>query len=90
MNRLGNYVNSVIDNRGKNPEYYSEGKEHPILDNFLINGNFLVLFPSKGLITSSVIIVGVAFVVLKFPLYEVATSILLSNIPENRVCKVTG
>ena len=39
MNRLGNYVNSVIDNRGKNPEYYSEGKEHPILDNFLINGN---------------------------------------------------
>lgn len=39
MSRLGNYVNSVIDNRGKNPEYYSEGKEHPVLDNFLISGN---------------------------------------------------
>lgn len=38
MNKISDYIESIIDNRGKNPSYYSEDGKYLVLDNFLING----------------------------------------------------
>ena len=32
-------ITDIIDNRGRNPEYYVEKSNHPILDNYLIKNN---------------------------------------------------
>ena len=34
--KFANCITDIIDNRGKNPEYYVDFSRHPILDNFLI------------------------------------------------------
>jgi len=39
MSKLVNFVDSIVDNRGKNPPYYSVNYEYPVIDNFLINGD---------------------------------------------------
>lgn len=33
---LSDYLNGIIDNRGKNPERYFEKEKYPVIDNFLI------------------------------------------------------
>lgn len=38
MSKLVDFVDSIVDNRGKNPPYYSVNYEYPVIDNFLING----------------------------------------------------
>jgi len=52
--KLSNVVNFIIDNRGRNPEYYTE-KGIPVIDNFMITGEkFLRLENTKRYIDESI------------------------------------
>ena len=39
MSNISDYIAVIIDNRGKNPPYYSDDGKYLVLDNFLINGD---------------------------------------------------
>lgn len=45
MSKLKGYIDSITDNRGKNPSYYRENDVHPVLDNSLITGE---RYPKKA------------------------------------------
>lgn len=40
MSKLREYIKGTIDNRGRNPEYYLDDGDFPVIDNYMIQNNY--------------------------------------------------